>query len=322
MQFTIQPTDFAPVGNGLLYGFETGSDEPKNVQISVIDADTDAVIGRKSVRRVKYGTIDIAPYVSRFADFVEPVRIKGSALVEAPCCRYVVEADGVCSRVLTLAGNGIEVGAKTSLTTMTRFRKIALGERDEVRLFGEKGSTFNVTLRTSGGDEIPLNHTSATGAVILFIDTADFAAGTRTAEVAIRCDGRDVPSLCYTVVERYGADLRLAWLSMAGTVERYTFPVVRSMTRNAVHRRVERADGIRRTVECTTEQTLRLVSAYEPHAVAEAIAEIASSPRVWLEGKAVDSEVEVLSSSTTLYEFGRPDCVEVDLRVGGEEVLQ
>lgn len=321
MQFTIQPTDFAPVCEGLLYCFDTGSDKAKDVQVDVIDADSGDVVGSKVLRHVKSGTIDIAPYVRRFADEALPMRTKGSALVEAPSGRYVVEADGVRSRVLTVAGNRIAVGEKTSLTTMTRRRKIAVGERDELRLFGGQGSVFNVTIRTSGGDEIFLTHTSATGAVALCIDTSDFAPDTRKAEIAIECDGREIPSLCYTVVGRYGADLRLAWLSTAGTVERYTFPIVRSMTRNAVRRRVESENGIGRTVACTTEQTLRLTSAYEPRAVAEAIAEIVASPQVWIEGKAVDSEVEVLSSSATLYEFGRPDSVEVDLRMGREEVL-
>ena len=321
MQFTIQPSDFAPVDEGLLYCFDAGENEPKDVQIAVIDADSETVVGRKNLRHVKSGSIDIAPYVRRFDDTV-PIRTKGSAMVEAPSGRYVVEADGVRSQVLTVAGNRIRIGAKTSLTTMTRQRKIALGERDEVRLFGVQGSTFDVTIRTSGGDEIHPSHTTASGAVVLCVDTSDFALGSRTAEVVMECDGREIPSLCYTIVGRYGADLRLAWLSTAGTVERYTFPVVRSMTHNAVRRRIETENGIGRTVACTTEQMLRLVSAYEPRAVAEAIAEIVASPQVWIEGRVVDSEVEVLSSSTTLYEFGRPDSVEVDLRVGREEVLR
>lgn len=320
MLFTIQPYDFAPIDEGLLYCFDLGNDEPADAEITVLDADTDTVVGRKQMHHIKTGTIDIAPYVRHFGDATVPARTKGSALVDAPCGRYAVEVEGVRSRVLRVADNRVAVGSKTSLTTMTRQRKIAMGERDELRLYGDEGAVFKVTIRTSGGDEIHLTHTATSGAVILCIDTADFAIGTRRAEVSIECDNREIPSLCYTVVERYGADLRLAWLSSAGSVERYTFPVVRGMMHNTVRRRIVGEKGAGRTVGCTVEQTLRLVSAYEQRAVAQAIAEIAASPRVWIEGKAVDSETEVLASATTLYEFGRPDCVEVDLRMCGEEV--
>ena len=320
MFFTFQPSDFAPVNEGLLYGFDTQSSEPCSVQFDIVDADTSVVVGRKTLYGVTTGTVDIAPYVRIAADASTPMRTDGSALCDAPCRRYKVVAEGAESTPITVADNRVTVGEKTSLTTMTRQRKIAFGERDELRLFGGRGATFAVTIRTSGGDEIVLHHTSASGAVILTVDTSDFSRDTRTAEVCIECDGREIPSLCYTVSERCGKDLRLVWVSSAGTVERYTFPVVRSMTRNTVHRRIVAADGTYRTAECITDETVRLVSAYEPHGVAQAVAEVAASPCVWIEGKAVDSATEVLGSSITFYEFGRPDCVEVDLRTGCGEV--
>ncbi len=319
MKFTTQPENFTPVEAGLIYAFDTESDEPRDVQVAIIECGSDEVVGRQMLCGVTEGSFDIAPYVRPFID-PQPTVVRGTGLADAACGQFAVEIDGVRSQVLTVSDNRVETIAGEWLSTMTGHRRICYGERDEIRIFCRPGSTLDVSVVADNGEAVGDSMRSDNGAAVLRIDTCDFPKESRMLEVRIVCDGRQARSVCYSMVRRYPDDLRLVWLSSFGTFERYTFPVVRSIMRNTVRTAVTAADGSRRTVGCESEQCIRIVSDYERRGVVEALADIALSPKVWIEGKAVLIDVEVLTTASTLYEFGRPCCIDVDLRIVGEGV--
>lgn len=316
MKFTTQPENFTPADAGLVYAFDTESDEPRDVQVAIIECDSDEIVGRQMLCGVTEGSFDIAPYVRPFID-PRPTMKRGTELTDAECRQFAVEIDGVRSRVLTVSDNRIEAIAGEWLSTMPQHRRICYGDRDEIRIFCRSGSMLDVSVVADNGMMMSNRMQPENGAAVLRIDTCDFPDESRTLEVRIVCDGRPARQICYSFARRYPADLRLVWLSSAGTVERYTFPVVRSIMRNTVRTTVAAADGSRRTVGCESEQCIRIVSDYERHGVVEALADIACSPKVWIDGGRTLIDVEVLTTASTLYEFGRPCCIDIDLRIAG-----
>lgn len=320
MKFTSQPENLSPVDAGLIYSFDAETERPRDVEVSVIEYDSDETVGRQMLCGVTSGSFDIAPYVRRFID-PRPTAERGTMLTEAPCRQFVVEIDGVRSDVLTLSDNRVGVVADSWLSTMTEHRRIGYGERDEIRLFCRQGEELETTVVADNGMTMNSQAEFDSGAAVLRIDTCDFPEESRTLEVRIVSRGRYFRCIYYSIVRRCPDSLRLAWISSVGTVERYTFPIVRSIVRNTVRRTAADADGFRRTVGSESEQCMRVVSDYERRGIVAALAEIADSPRVWIDGALVCSEVEVLTTASTLYEYGRPCCIDIDLRIaGGKEV--
>lgn len=320
MKFTTQPENLTPVDAGLVYAFDTESDEPRDVQVAIIEYDSDEVVGRQMLCGVTKGSFDIAPYVRPFIN-PRPMLTRGTTLAEAECRQFAVEIDGVRSRMLTVSDNRMEAIAGEWLSTMPQHRRICYGELDEIRIFCRPDSMLDVNVVADNGMAMNCQMQPENGAAVLRIDTCDFPDKSRTLEVHIVCDGRHARSVCYSFARRYSDDLRLVWLSSAGTVERYTFPIVRSIMRNTVRTAVTAADGSRRTVGCESEQCVRIVSDFERRGVVEALADMAQSPKVWIDGTKALIDVEVLTTASTLYEFGRPCCIDIDLRIaGGKEV--
>lgn len=316
MKFTTQPQNLSPVDAGLVYAFDTESDEPRDVQVSVIEYDSYETVGRLTLYGVTDGSFDIAPYVRPFME-MRPTMERGTALAEAPCYQFVVEIDGVRSRILTVSDNRVDVVAGSWLSTMTEHRRICHGGRDEIRLFCRPGETLDASVVSDDGMTMNSILEPENGAAVLRIDTRDFPEDAKTLEVRVVCSSRFVRSVYYSFAKRYPDDMRLVWLSSVGTVERYTFPIVRSIERNTTRTAVVGADGSRRTVGCESEQCIRIVSDFERRGVIEALTDIARSPKVWVEGALTFTEVEVLTTASTLYEYGRPCFIEIDLRIAG-----
>ncbi len=324
MTFTRQPQNFTPASEPVLFGMDAGS-EPADVEVALFEcphSGEDVQIAALRLYGITKGEVDIAPYLHSF-DSVVPLALPHTQIVEAATHTYRIEAGDISSDCFTVADNTLQPVLPSWLSSMGRSRRIGYGESDEVRLYGEAGTLYSVRISSDAGDEMILTHTSLSGAAILHIATSDFAADARTLEVSLAADGVEMLDISYTLLPRYGEQVRLAWRSSAGTIERYTFPVVREVEQNTVRTRTIRADGSKRTVSCSSERVIRLTSGYENRSTAEAVAEIAASPAVWICGSGSEPrEVDVISSSTTLHSFGRPDRVEIDLRSHGEVALQ
>lgn len=316
MKFTTQPENLSPVDAGLVYAFDTESDEPRDVQVSIIEYDSYETVGRRTLYGVTDGSFDIAPYVRPFMN-MRPAVQTAAFITDARCYQFVVEIDGVQSRVLTVADNRVAVAAGSWLSTMPEQRRICHGEYDEIRIFCRPDEVLEVCAVSDDGMMNSARMAPENGAALLCIDTCGFPEDAKTLDVSIVCGGGLMRSIRYTFAERYPNDMRLVWLSSVGTVERYTFPVVHSIARNTTRTAVTGADGSRRTVGCESEQCIRIVSDYERRGVIEALADIARSPKVWIESAGTFTEVEVLTTASTLYEYGRPCFVEIDLRIAG-----
>lgn len=317
MRFLTVPQDFTPIADGLCFGFAT-DEEPREVVVEVVDVESDEVVGRKVLCDISEGEVDIAPYVERLTA-AGPATNGVTCLDEAPHGVYAVAIDGERSPAVVISRNRVLPIVPSWLSTMPQNRDIAHGEADELALFVPAGAVVAMHVESDGGEVVDAEYVAASGAVVACVATADFSRSTRRLEVGLSCNGEPMLSLYYNVVAGHRSDVRLVWLSDAGTVERYTFPTMQEMSRSVVRQRIVQGQ-LPVAVDCLTEQRVRLISRYESRAVAAALAEIVSSPRVWCEVKGVVSEVDVVSVASTLYSFARPDSVEVELRLWRKEV--
>lgn len=319
MKITRQPDNFTPLSEGHVIAFDTESATPVDVEVNVLDMRSFQTITRMRLCGVTSGEIDVAPYIGRLLEAV-PCSDCGTSLNVAPYVCYTVVFNGVRTDKIYACMNRVAPTLPSWLSTMPQHRRLLYGEHDEVMLFGPKLALFEATAVADTGDDVSLTLAGESGAAMFCLDTLDFPETVRSIELSLKCNGTGLLTIFYTVERDRGTGVRLVWTSSAGTIERYTFPIVRNTVQSVVRESVADADGMPVTVGCTTEQTLRLVSDYERRSMAGAIAEVAQSPKVWRECGNVLSRVEVTTASTTLYEFGRPDCVEVDIRTRRKEV--
>jgi hypothetical protein len=110
----------------------------------------------------------------------------------------------------------------------------------------------------------------------------------------------------------------LAWLSDLGSIERYTFPVIAKVERKSEKRVISTLENSR-VVASETELLVSLYSRYEPQKTVEALAQIASSTKVWVEQNGEFSEVKVLTSTLKYNLFDEPSCVEITLSMWRRE---
>jgi len=272
MKFTTQPQNLSPVDAGLVYAFDTESDEPRDVQVSIIEYDSYETVGRQTLYGVTDGSFDIAPYVRPFMN-MRPAVQTAAFITDARCYQFVVEIDGVQSRVLTVADNRVAVAAGSWLSTMPEQRRICHGEYDEIRIFCRPDEVLEVCAVSDDGMMNSARMAPENGAALLCIDTCGFPEDAKTLDVSIVCGGGLMRSIRYTFAERYPNDMRLVWLSSVGTVERYTFPVVRSIARNTTRTAVTGADGSRRTAEELTDYYVELKKKYPIVSIEDGCAE-------------------------------------------------
>lgn len=315
MRFCSTPQNFTPIEQGLVFAFTTESDTPSSVVAEIVDCSDESVVATLRLHDVTTAEVDIAPYIAPFVER-KPLRSAVSMLCEAPTASYKLRVDGLESADVTVSLNRSKVVAPAVVTTMSSQRRLAHGESDEVLLFAEEGSCVEVVMESNTGEELRLEKVSS-GAEILTVVATDFGDDTQRVDVVVLCDGSEVASLCYNIVAPSGRGVRLAWLSSEGSVERYTFPMARTVTLNAERERVGQGEIVR-TVACRSESRLEVASRYEPRATIAALSEIVASTKVWLVADE-DIEVDVVTATTTQSLFGEPSAVALTLRLWQRE---
>lgn len=319
VKFISLPTDYAPVDAPLEYAATLG-ERCEAVEVEVFDAATSQ---RKALCRLHDTSsvrIDIAPYVRRMFD---PHPAAGSASAILPAEGRTVEVqvavDGVLSPVRRFTLFPFD-GLPRLLTTMTDERTIACGEYDELPFYAPEGGHFEIISEDEEGRQTALAtvHIAPAEEMRIFRlaeDVMDAAAC--WCRVRFESGGRSEEVL-YRRVLRPAGSRRLAWLAATGAVEYYTFPQ-RRRSILAVEKQHYRNGGGYTTVDICAERSELLLSEFEPEAVADALGEIISSPRVWL--VAAEGAREVYAASTEcLRTFdAEPARVAVEIRYGREE---
>lgn len=321
MQFTQIPENHAPLGDRLLYHFEdpgTGGDH----LFQLFDLDTDDTLAARRYSRCDKGDVDIAAILRPLVRFTPSVGATGFfedagrvshvqaridiAYSEERLFLPVMEERPSGTDAERPEGSAVAFGMRT---TMPLCRLIAPDEAEEVTLFAEEPLTVEVTACGSDGQSRSRSYTSGQGGWQLFrLDMADFADAERVTLAA-----GELGSLTYTVAPSPHGSRRLAWRSAAGSVEHYTFPFETVVAKQTAKKRVYGASG-RAVSRVTSERLVTLRSAFERREVMEALAEIISSPEVWLVCAGRYLPVDVVTSEVEINRNGTYDALEIAIR--------
>ena len=320
MKITKISNDFTPISKGVFFGIDTENSEPSDLMVEVVDVATNEVVAVQQLRGVTEAQVNIAPYLNRFAERAPRVGAY-SMFAEAPTAIYQIRVGNITSEVIVVSVNRDAVSQPSLVTTLPTSRVISRGESDELLLIAEAGDTLEASIATDAGDDISVEYVTSGGATIFLLSTAELSPSAKTLDVKLSLNGEEWLELHYRVAPAYKGAVRMAWLSEEGSVEQYTF-LTATRAKLQVDKQTIATQSNRRVVQSHFEQSVSLISRYEPRSVIDALSQIVCSPRVWIiEGESL-TEVEVKSSAIDFNLFGEPDCVAVDICVNrGEWVV-
>ncbi len=321
--FTEIPNNLSSLYSELSYSYYTSL--ASDLTFKIFENETDELIGVKKFYQTSSAQLNIAPHVRPFAmPTIEPLGMGFvSSYRQGNVSIYItVEEDDVTSASRQFSLSRGEVETPGLISSLPAVRSISDGESELLQICGAVGSAVTVEVKeyltswnssyerpyVNGDFEEGLvasttySQTPSDGNILLFNYVA---SSNREGEVLpiervvvkVKQGAVDIAELTYHIIEPVEESLRMAWLSECGSVEHYTFPVVKG---------AYLGDDF-----C---KSLDLVSAFEGYATRVALAEIVRSPRVWalVDGAYVAANVE--SGGISVSSTGELGCVEI--RVG------
>lgn len=311
--------NFAPLQEGILFGIESESDTPSDIVVEIIEVKSEKVVATQLLRNTLSATVNIAPYLVHFGDYA-PTLGNHTTFAEAPTATYKIRVGEIESEEIVISVNRCQIGSTpTMATTLPLARRIAYGESDEVLIVADEGERIYAELENNNGESIHLEYSPTAQATLLTISPNAFDTITTSFEVKLYCGGRSLGELRYKVATPLKSATRLAWISESGAIERYTFPKSNKTAFSTEKKRVLTAEGIC-TTSCRTQQIVSLSSRIEPCAMVEALAQIASSPKVWLMQEDSCELVDVVTSQIEYNLFGEASYLYLELATSQKEV--
>lgn len=304
--------NLTPLDEGIFFGIDTESDTPSEIVVEIIEATTGEVVAVQQLHNALSATINIAPYIARLSEFA-PTQTLQTTFIEIPTAAYKIRVDEIESEEIVLSVNRCKIDSTPALiTAFPSSRRIARGESDEVTFASEQGKTIIAELVGDTGETLILDYLPTTDISSLIISLEDFDSELRSLDVTLYCEEKAFSSLHYTVVPPLKNATRLAWLSECGTIEHYTFPVSHKVKHSTKKQSVMTSSGIC-SAHNQTKLTISLCSRLEPRAIVEALAEIISSPKVWIKRNGEYKLVEVATTEMEYSLFGEPNFLHLDI---------
>lgn len=319
MKFTSIPKAYSSFLSPIVYAFTTESDTPTDVELRIIDKNSNEVIGRKRLYNLTQGEIDIAPYLRAAAAATLPDQIEECGVVDVGgVMRVAVEADDATSTVRTFVAAEVDLSEPyTSLMKQIEQRTIARDEFDIISFFSMPDMVVEVVVEFIGNGTESLTITPPSGGQRAVAVTARGREGVDQMRVTVNVDGEPTTIVEYQIRQNLIGSRRLAWVNAHQAIELYTFPLRKSILVESTRKHIETLWG-REAAAVEGVGELKLLSAYEPQAQIEALGEILSSPKVWLvKGNAVQG-VDLRSERVVTAPCGEMGIIEVDLRAAKE----
>ena len=311
--------NFTPLHEGILFQIDTESEAPTDIVVEIVEVATEEVIGTKLLRNTVSATVNIAPYVARLEEYA-PASLDHTTFAAAPAASYRIRIDNIESEEVVVATNRCKIDSTPFVVTaLPASRRIVHGESDELLIIAEKGKTIYAEIVSDMGSSLNIEHLSASGVSTLVVATNDFEDDIRSLDIDLYCDGTKFGSLRYKVTSPLKTATRLAWVSDCGSIERYTFPSSHKAKRYADKQIVATSKGVV-SAQCRAKQFISLCSRIEPRATIEALAQIASSPKVWIEESGNWHLVEVVTPQIEYNLFGEPSHLHLDICLWQKEV--
>ena len=301
MTFTQIPQQYAPLGAEAVYAVENPAGGDLDIRIA---DEKGATLGALRFAAAATARFDAAPALRRALRFIPLVGNTGfyaatgrvvKAAVTAGAAGTLPEGTEATAPARTFLPGREAAEAPALLTTLPRRRIIPEGACEELTLLTASDAEAVVTARTADSLTAESYSVRTSGPLLFRIDTRDFP-GAETLSI----DFGEIGTVEYTVVPAVREAVRLAWRSSAGSVEHYSFPVVREVTKSTQKRRACGPDG-HVVVPQRSERRTVLASAYE-------------TPEVWIAGEEIYTPADVLTDEATVLRRGTMSCLEIEIR--------
>ena len=321
MKFTSIPEAHSSLRESLIYAFDTEA-EAHDVELKIINADTNEIIATKRLYGISQGEVDIAPYLRQVVRPTLPAKVDGCGEVDCSMqIRVKVEADGVTSAVRRYITAKVDLEQPyTSLTTQIAQRTMACDEFDIISWFAHPEIVVEVVVESYGkGNESLTIRPSGVGQQAVAISALDFANSPEDLRATVMVDGVATTVLEYEIKPNLRGARRVAWLNEYLAPELYTFPLRKSVLVKAVRKHIESIWG-REAASLESENELKLISAYEPQAQIKALSGILAAERLWLVEGGVPQRIDLVTDRVLAAPGGEMSVIEVDIRAAKEGV--
>ena len=302
MLFTRIPQQYAPLGGELRYA--VSQETAGNIDIRIVDAAAGSAAGIGAA--VSPGGADRAGTRGPVGD--------GSALLGAKRFAAVAEAagtDGEAAAAVAPARTflpGDAPGTPGLRTSMPLVRLIPEDACDELTLLTDGPCIVTVTAEAGDTATAESYRASEAGLHLFRLDMRDFPGAERVTVDAGTCG-----TVVYSVTPAVQGQVRLAWRSSAGSVEHYTFPIVRTTTVRTERREAEGPQG-RVVAAAETDREIVLVSAYETRSMLEPLAELTATAAAWIVTEKRYIPVDIATEEAVVQRRGTLSCLEIAIR--------
>lgn len=293
MLFTRIPQQYAPLGGELRYA--VSQETAGNIDIRIVDAAAGSAAGIGAA--VSPGGADRAGTRGPVSD--------GSALLGAKRFAAVAEAAFAPARTF-LPGDA--PGTPGLRTSMPLVRLIPEDACDELTLLTDGPCIVTVTAEAGDTATAESYRASEAGLHLFRLDMRDFPGAERVTVDAGTCG-----TVVYSVTPAVQGQVRLAWRSSAGSVEHYTFPIVRTTTVRTERREAEGPQG-RVVAAAETDREIVLVSAYETRSMLEPLAELTATAAAWIVTEKRYISVDIATEEAVVQRRGTLSCLEIAIR--------
>ena len=305
----------------LLYAFDTESTMPKDVEIKIINRLNNTIIGRKLLRSVTSGEVDIAPYLRSAVVASLPQQVDECTIVDTSTQIAVsVEINGTSSPTLPFVAAKVDLTKSyTPLTTQQLHRTMAHDEFDLISFYSYPDIVVEVVVEFFGKGTDRITIVPGSGGQRVVAVTALGREWADQMRVTIMVDGEAETVYDYDIKSNLRGARRIAWLNDWLAPELYTFPLRKSVLIEAARKRMESIWG-REAGAAERENELKLISAYEPQMQIEALSSILSTPKAWLVKGCELQRVEITTERVMPAKCGQMGIIEVDIRAAEEGV--
>ena len=320
MKFTSLPEAYSSFQEPLLCSFDTEKSEPSDVEIIIRLSDDNQAIGRKRLRGVTKGEIDIAPYLRSAVEPKLPDKITTCSEIDCGSqIRVYLECDGVVSeRRLYIAAKVDLERDYQPLSEQIIHRTMAKDEFDIVSYFAYPEIVVEVLVEAYGRSYSYMTiRPESGGQRSVAITALPFDDKPDELKVSIKVDGVVETLYHYQIKPNLKGARRLAWLNESLAPELYTFPLRKSVLIKSAREHMATVWG-KEAARVERYGELKLLSAYEPEAQIEALSGILSSPKIWLVRGSAPQQIELQAERVMTMPCDQMGIIEVDICVAKE----
>lgn len=305
MIFTKFPGDFAPLYGPLLFAFEDES-EPRELEFFLLDGENLSTILKKRLHNTNAGEVNVAPLLRRRIQWepqATPIGFSEASGRVQMITAVVEGAEATCHILPAWEGEEIP---EVVISPMPDHRVLVRGEGEE--LFLNRGVARAELELFTPWKSVTQSYLSlhSESCQLFRLDSSGWAKEVVRAEVRLfDKQNEELQCLCYTLIEPPTEGIRLAWVSRLGSIEHYTFPVVKSISQKIENRDVVMTDGSRRRLRISLDELWEVTSAFEAPDMRRALSELATSQQVWQVDDAGEyHKVGIQTNSLQLHRHG------------------